>query len=85
MQDNMEYIELFDGEKNIELKLLDTFGVEDKDYAALLDEEKDELYILEVEFDEDDAVFKTIDDEKEFNDILAIYNDLLEEEDDEDK
>lgn len=79
--ENLEYIELSDGSEKIRLRLLDSFGVDEKDYAALLDEEKDELFILEVEFDGEDAIFKAIEDEDEFNDILAIYNDLLDEED----
>jgi len=78
--DNLEYIELYDGSEKIRLRLLDTFGVDEKDYAALLDE-KEELYILEVQLEDEDAVFLPIEDEEEFNDILAAYNDLLDEED----
>lgn len=82
MQDNMEnleYIELYEGSEKIKLRLLDTFGVDNKDYAALLNDE-DELYIFEIKFEEEDAVFLPIESEEEFNDILAIYNDLLDEE-----
>lgn len=78
---NLEYIELFDGSEKLKLRLLDTFGVDEKDYAALLDD-KEDLYIFEVKIEEDDAVFLPIEDDEEFNDILAIYNDLLDEQED---
>lgn len=82
MQDkmeNLEYIELYDGSKKVILRLLDTFGVDDRDYAALLDD-NEELYIFEIKLEEEDAVFLPIESEKELNEILAIYNDLLDEE-----
>lgn len=77
--DELEYIELQDGNETIRLKILDSFGVEEKDYAALLDENEEQLYILEVQVEDEEVIFKTIDDEKEFEEILEIYNDLLDE------
>ena len=78
-----EYIELSDGTDSVRLRIIDTFGIEEKEYAALLDEEEEQLYILELEFEEDDVIFKAIEDEEELNDILDIYAELLDEEDEE--
>lgn len=78
--DNLDqYIEITDGDTTLNLLLLDTFGVDDKDYAALFDEEVEELYIFEIETEGDEAVFYPIEDEKELDEILAVYAELLED------
>lgn len=74
----MEKIILNDGQKDIEFELMDTFSVEDQEYAALLSPEE-EIYIMEMEFEGDDAVFRTIENKKEFDEILALYIELLDE------
>lgn len=81
--ENKEYIEISDGEQTLNLLIVDTFGVDEKDYAALLDEETDELYLFEIEIEDEEVTFKTIESEKELDEVLAIYNDLLESEDEE--
>lgn len=81
--ENKEYIEISDGEQTLNLLIVDTFGVDEKDYAALLDEETDELYLFEIEIEDEEITFKTIESEKELDEVLAIYNDLLESEDEE--
>lgn len=78
-----EYIEISDGEETKEYLLLDTFGIEDKDYASLLDEENEELYIFEVDFEGEEAVFSPIEDEAELEEIIAIYSDILDDMDEE--
>lgn len=78
----MDKIILNDGNKDIEFDLLDTFSVEDKEYASLISKDE-ELYIMEVDIDGDEAVFKTIEDKKEFDEILALYIELLDEYEDE--
>ena len=78
--DNLDqYIEITDGDTTLNLLLLDTFGVDDKDYAALLSEEVEELYIFEIETEGDEAVFYPIEDDKELDEILAVYAELLED------
>lgn len=78
--DNLDqYIEITDGDITLNLLLLDTFGVDDKDYAALLNEELEELYIFEIKTEGDEAVFYPIEDEKELDEILAVYAELLED------
>lgn len=74
----MEKIILNDGTKDVEFELLDTFGVEDKEYAALISE-NEEIYIMEFEVDGDDAIFKTIESKEEFDEILALYIELLDD------
>lgn len=83
MENNeLKYIELSDGTDIVKFQILDTFSIDEKNYAALLDEE-DQLYILEVEEENNEMVFKSIDDEDEFDDILSLYNELLNDEDEE--
>lgn len=83
---NLEYITLSDGEQEIELLLLDTFGIDDKNYASFLDEEEQQMYIMEMEEVDGEATFLPIEDEKELEEILALYEEILDEseEDDED-
>ncbi|MFM1573125.1 DUF1292 domain-containing protein [Helcococcus ovis] len=81
--ENKEYIEISDGEQTLNLLIVDTFGVDKKDYAALLDEKTDELYLFEIKIENEEVTFKTIENEKELEEILAIYHDLLESEDEE--
>lgn len=79
MEFNDQYIEISDGLNTKKLLLLDTFGVEENDYAALLDEDEEALYFFEIEMNDEEAVFNPIEDESELNEILAIYAELLEE------
>lgn len=81
--ENKEYIEISDGEQTLNLLIVDTFGVDEKDYAALLDEETDELYLFEIKIENEEVTFRTIENKKELEEILAIYHDLLESEDEE--
>ncbi|MDO5689174.1 MAG: DUF1292 domain-containing protein [Tissierellia bacterium] len=79
----MDKIELIDefGNKT-EFKLLDSFGMDEDDYAVLLpvDEEDAELYLLRIEEDEDgQIVLVTIDDEEEMQDAIKIYDELKAE------
>lgn len=78
----MEKITLNDGTKDIEFDLLDTFIVEDIQYASMMSQDQI-LYIMEVEYEGDEAIFKTIEDKDEFDEILALYIELLEENEEE--
>ncbi len=75
----MDKIILNDGQKDVEFTLLDTFGVDDNEYAALISEEN-ELYIMKISREKDEAVLETIEDKKEFDQILSLYIELLDEE-----
>lgn len=76
--ENMEKIILNDGTRDYEFELLDTFGVEDQEYAAMLGEDE-QIYIMRLSFEDDEAIFETIDDKKEFDEILSLYIELLDE------
>nr|WP_276939138.1 DUF1292 domain-containing protein [Helcococcus sueciensis] len=77
------YIDLHDGDDVIRLLLIDSFGIEDEEYASLLDEEEEVLYIAQVELNEEEAIFTLIEDEDELEEILSIYSELLDEDEEE--
>ena len=72
-------IELYDGNEYIKFEIIDTFGVDDNNYACLLPEGGDELYILEIRYVGDEIEFLTIDDEKELDEIINLYEELVKE------
>ena len=77
------YIDLHDGDDVIRLLFIDSFGIEDEEYASLLDEEEEVLYIAQVELNEEEAIFTLIEDEDELEEILSIYSELLDEDEEE--
>lgn len=77
------YIDLHDGDKVISLLLVDSFGIQDEEYASLLDEKEEILYLAHVEFNDEEAIFTLIEDEDELNEVLSIYSELLDEDEEE--
>ncbi len=75
----MDKIILNDGNKDIEFELLDTFGIDDKDYASLLNSETEEIYLLEIKIDGSETYFSTIDNQQEFDEVMSFYMELLDE------
>lgn len=77
----MEKIELIDETgSNVTFYLLDTFGMNDDDYACLIrEDDSEELYILKVQVDEGEVFFETIDDDEEFKAAVEVYEELKEE------
>lgn len=79
-----ETIELFDGEKNVEAKLIASFSLDDKNYCCL--ELDDERFLAEYYEEGDDMVFQTIEDDEEFEEVAMALEELLaEQEADEDE
>lgn len=78
----MEIIELTNdlGETK-DIQLVDTFGMNDDDYAVFLSLDEEELmYILRIEnSDDEDIYFEGVDDE-ELEALIEVYEDLLAEE-----
>lgn len=72
-------IELYDGKDLKKFEIIDTFGVDDNNYAVLLPEDEDMLYLLEVRYSGDEVEFLTIDDDEKFNEIISLYEELKEE------
>lgn len=65
--------------KEVEFNIIDTFGVDDKDYAALEPLDEDFIVIFEMIKDEDSISFKPINDDKELDEIVKIYEDMKED------
>ncbi len=79
----MSIIELYDESGNKQsFRILDTFGMDEQDYAVLLPENEhlDTTYILRIETDENgQQYFAGIDDEDELEDAIQIYEELKKE------
>lgn len=79
----MERIELVDefGKTQV-FELLDTFGMDDENYAVLYPVEppQEDTYILRIEEDEQgEMYFAGIDDDEELNDAIKVYEELKKE------
>lgn len=77
----MDKIILTDENNNeVEFNLIDTFGVYDKDYAALEPIDEDFILIFEMIKSKDSVRFKAIDNNKELDEIVKIYEEMKEDE-----
>lgn len=65
--------------KEVEFNIVDTFGVDDKDYAALEPINEDFLLIYEIIKEDDIISFKAIDNDKELDEIIRIYESMKED------
>ncbi|MDO5047369.1 MAG: DUF1292 domain-containing protein [Anaerococcus sp.] len=78
----MDKIILLDQENNeVEFELIDTFGVDEANYAALKQVNEDLILILEIIEDGKELVFKSIDDDKKLDEIVDFYEQMKEESD----
>lgn len=79
----MDIIELYDEKGKIHnFKLLDTFGMDDTDYAVLSSMEKndDTTYIYRInKSNSDEIILEGIEDDSELKDAVEIYEKLKEE------
>ncbi|MDD7766370.1 MULTISPECIES: DUF1292 domain-containing protein [Anaerococcus] len=77
----MDKIILTDENNNeVEFNLIDTFGVDDKDYVALEPIDEDFILIFEMMKSKDSVSFKAIDNNKELDEIVKIYEEMKEDE-----
>lgn len=65
--------------KEVEFNIIDTFGVDDKDYAVLEPIDEDFLLIYEIIKNDDTISFKTIDNDRELDEIIEIYENMKED------
>ncbi|HHX68781.1 MAG: DUF1292 domain-containing protein [Miniphocaeibacter sp.] len=76
----MEIIELYDESGNLhKYELLDTFGMDDNDYAALLTTNKEDntIYIFRIKrANNGEIILEGIEDEEELKDAVEIYEKL---------
>ena len=78
----MASIFLLDENNNeVEFNILDTFGIDDKNYAALEQVGDDMIMIVEVYNTSDVISFKTIEDQKELDEIIEFYEEMKREND----
>ena len=78
----MNSIFLLDENNNeVEFNIIDTFGIDDKNYAALKKIGDDMIMILEVYNTNDLINFKTIEDSNELNEIIEFYEEMKREKD----
>ena len=65
--------------KEVEFNIIDTFGVDDKDYAVLEPIDEDFLLIYEIIKNDDSIGFKTIENDKELDVLIRIYENMKED------
>lgn len=76
----MDNIILYDGDNNeVKFNIIDTFGVDDKNYCALQKDNDDMILILEVINNDKEVLFKSIDDQKELDEIIELYEQMRDE------
>lgn len=76
----MDKIILLDEENNeVEFEILDTFGVDEANYAALKQNGDDLILIVEVIENNGDVEFRTIEDEDLLDEIIGIYEEMKED------
>lgn len=67
--------------EEVEFNIIDTFGVDDKNYCALQEADDDLILIVEVVDNDEEVLFKTIDNQEELDEIIALYEEMREEND----
>ncbi len=78
----MDSIFLLDEDNNeVEFNIIDTFGIDDKNYAALREVYDDMILLVEIIVVGDVINFKSIDDQKELDEIIEFYEDMKREND----
>lgn len=78
----MDSIFLLDENDNeVEFNIIDTFGIDDKNYAALEEVGDDMILIVEVLNNSDLIQFKTIENQKELDEIIKLYEEMKREND----
>lgn len=78
----MDSIFLLDEDNNeVEFNIIDTFGIDDKNYAALKEVNDDMILLVEIIVVGDVINFKSIEDQKELDEIIEFYEDMKREND----
>lgn len=80
MNDEIILLDEMNNEKNF--KVLATFGMDDKNYAALLpmDDEEALTYILRIEYDsENQPILLGIEDDEELEYAIEVYETIAKE------
>ena len=76
----MDSIVLYDEDNNeVEFNIIDTFGVDDKNFCALQQNDDELIMIMEVINNGDEVLFKSIDNQDELNEIIKLYEEMKED------
>lgn len=76
----MDSIVLYDENNNeVRFNIVDTFGVDDKNFCALQADDDDLILITEIINDGEEVTFKAIEDQEELDEIIALYEEMKEE------
>jgi uncharacterized protein YrzB (UPF0473 family) len=82
MQENI--VNLIDQDGNeIQFEIILTLEAEGKEYAILMpldDNEAEEALIFRIDTDEEGDILTPLEDDKEYETVVAVYNTLMEEE-----
>ena len=74
----MENIKLYDENNNEkEFKIINTFGMDDDNYCVLEDVSNGENVILKYIENDEQIEFIGLENEKELNDAIEVYEDLM--------
>ena len=76
----MDSIFLYDEDNNeVEFNIIDTFGVDDKNFCALQQFDDELIMIMEVINNGDEVLFKSIDNQDELDEIIKLYEEMKED------
>lgn len=76
----MDKIILLDQENNeVEFELIDTFGVDEANYAALKQIDDDLILMVELIESDGEVIFKAIENQDELDEIIDLYEDMKED------
>ena len=76
----MDSIVLYDEDNNeVEFNIIDTFGVDDRNFCALQEDDDELILIMEVINDEEQVVFKSIENQEELDEIISLYEEMKED------
>ena len=76
----MDSIVLYDEDNNeVEFNIIDTFGVDDKNFCALQQNDDELIMIMEVVNNGDEVFFKSIENQEELDEIISLYEEMKEE------
>lgn len=76
----MDSIVLYNEDNNeVEFNIIDTFGVDDKNYCALQEDNDEMIMIMEVINDDDEVIFKSIENQAELDEIISLYEEMKED------
>ncbi|WP_297281109.1 DUF1292 domain-containing protein [uncultured Anaerococcus sp.] len=76
----MDSIILYDENNNeVEFNIIDTFGVDDRNFCALQEDDNELILIMEIINKGDEIEFKSIENQNELDEIIQLYEEMREE------